>query len=98
MNESNLDIHHNQSGFLTAKEVLTCKRSFCPFYVSALLDTAVSPKTFFLKILFVYLRERERERENAQAGGVAGRGRGGEAGSPLSKNPDVRLDPKTLGS
>jgi len=32
--------------------------------------------------------------ERAQAGGVGE----GEAGSPLSKEPDVGLDPRTLGS
>ena len=36
----------------------------------------------------------DRRRERAQAGG-AGRG---EAGSPLRKEPNVELDPKTLGS
>jgi len=36
------------------------------------------------------------ERERAQAGG-ASEGEG-EASSPLSKEPDVRLDSRTLGS
>ena len=55
-------------------------------------------KRFFLKILFIYLteitsrqrgrqREREREREREE-----------EAGSPPSREPDVRLDPRTPGS
>ena len=34
--------------------------------------------------------------ERAQAGGIA-KGEG-EAGSPLSREPDGRLDPRTLGS
>ena len=52
---------------------------------------------FFLKI-FIYLRERgrEREMENAQAGGAA-EGEG-EAGSPPSREPNRRLDPRTSGS
>jgi len=51
---------------------------------------------FVLKILFIYLREKERERTltRAQVGG----GAEGEAGSPLSWEPDVGLDPRTLGS
>jgi len=44
----------------------------------------------FLKILFI-CRERE---EGTQAGGVGE----GEAGFPLSGEPDVGLDPRTLGS
>ena len=43
---------------------------------------------------FIYLSERERDR--AQAGGEAEAE--GEAGSPLSKEPDAGLDPRTLGS
>ena len=43
---------------------------------------------------FIYLSERERERERAQADRVAER----EAGSLWSKEPDVGLDPRTLGS
>ena len=46
---------------------------------------------FFLKVLF--LREKERERENMSEGGAEG-----EAGSPLSRKPDARLDSKTLRS
>ena len=38
---------------------------------------------------------REREREHKQGGGVEAEG---EAGSPLSREPDVGLDPRTLGS
>ena len=38
------------------------------------------------------------ERERAQAGGVAEAEAEREAGSPLSKEPDAELDPKTLGS
>ena len=46
---------------------------------------------------FVYLFEKEcvREREHKHGGGAEGEE---EAGSPLSKEPDVGLDPRTLGS
>ena len=43
--------------------------------------------SLFLKILFIYLTERE----SAQTGGVGK----GEAGSTLSREPDVGLDPRT---
>ena len=46
---------------------------------------------FFLRF---YLFERERESRQA---GEAAEGEG-EAGSPLSREPDVGLDPTTLGS
>jgi len=49
---------------------------------------------FFLKILFIYLTEREIARAGTQAGGVGE----GEAGFLLSREPDVGLDPRTLGS
>ena len=42
------------------------------------------------------MREREREREKARAGGRAEGER--EADSPLSREPDAGLDPRTLGS
>ena len=48
---------------------------------------------FFLRILFTYLTERER----AQAGGVQAEGEG-EAGSVQSRDPDVGLHPRILGS
>ena len=48
----------------------------------------------FLRFLFIYLREREREGKQAQAGGVGK----GEAGPPLSREPDSGLDPRALGS
>ena len=56
-------------------------------------------KIFFLKILFIYLTERETVREGTQAGGVGEE----EAGSLLavsqwSREPDVGLFPRTLGS
>jgi len=41
------------------------------------------------------LSEREREQERAQAGRVAEQAEG-ETGSPLSREPDARLDPRTL--
>jgi len=40
------------------------------------------------------LTERYTAREGTQAGGVGE----GEAGFPLSREPDVGLDPRTLGS
>ena len=55
-------------------------------------------KDYFFKrfYLFIYLRvrERERERKKTQAGG----GTEGEADSPLSREPDVGLHPRALGS
>ena len=42
---------------------------------------------FFLKILLEGSCEKERERERAE----------GEASSPLSREPGVGLDPRTLG-
>ena len=44
------------------------------------------------KILFIFLTEREREREQARGA------REGEADSPLSREPNAGLDPRTLGS
>ena len=49
---------------------------------------------FFFKILFIYLTETETARAGTQAGGV----REGEAGFPLSRQPDAGLDPSVLGS
>ena len=47
---------------------------------------------FQKKILFMYLRKRERERKQG------GRGEGeGETDSPLSREPNAVLDPRTLG-
>jgi len=43
--------------------------------------------------LFVYLTERDTAREGTRAGGVGE----GEAGPPPSREPDVGLDPRTLG-
>ena len=43
--------------------------------------------------LFIYLFDIKRSR----VGREAGRERGGEAGSPLSREPDAGLDPRTLG-
>jgi len=45
-------------------------------------------------ILFVYLTERDTVREGTQAGGVGE----GEAGFLQSREPNVGLDPRTLGS
>ena len=49
---------------------------------------------FFLKILFIYFRMAERERAHKQGEWQAE----GEAGSPLSREPDEGLDLRTLGS
>ena len=40
----------------------------------------------------------KRENKRAQAGGVAGGEGEGETGSPLSREADMGLDPRTLGS
>ena len=47
----------------------------------------------FLKKYFIYLAEREREREHKQREQQAEGD--GEAGSPMSREPDVGLDPST---
>ena len=49
---------------------------------------------FTLNFLKIYLFDRERER--TQAGGVA-EGEG-EAGSPMSRDPNSGFQPRTLGS
>ena len=49
----------------------------------------------FLKKEFIYLTERESEREQEQRGGVEGEG---ERDSPLSRKPNMGLDPRTLRS
>jgi len=51
--------------------------------------------SFFLEILFIYLRERETGTEHEQGKEVEGEG---EAHSLLSREPDAGLDPRTLGS
>ena len=48
----------------------------------------------FVKTLFIW--QRERETEDTQTGGAAEGER--EAASPLSREPDVGLDPRVLGS
>ena len=47
---------------------------------------------FFFKILFIYLTERDHKQAERQAE------REEEAGSPLSREPDAGLDPRTLRS
>ena len=47
--------------------------------------------SFFKKIDFIYLFEREHKQEAGAEGEE-------EAGSPLNKEPDSRLDPRTLRS
>ena len=48
----------------------------------------------FFMILFIYWTERDTAREGTPAGGVGE----GEAGFPLSREPDAGLYPRTLGS
>ena len=50
--------------------------------------------TLFLRFLFIYLTQRERE--STRAGGAAEAE--GEAASPLGREPDAGLDPRTLRS
>ena len=52
--------------------------------------------SFFFKILFMYLRE-SRARGRAQVVGGGGTEAEGEADSPLSREPDVGLHPRTVG-
>ena len=52
----------------------------------------IFPTFFFFKVLFIYLTQREPKQRERQAEGE------GEAGSPLSREPEVGLDPRTLGS
>ena len=47
-------------------------------------------------MLFIYFSERERVKEREHKQGEWQKE--GEAGSPLSKEPDAGLDPRTLGS
>ena len=54
----------------------------------------LSSKFLIFKKKFIYLFERER----AQAGGAAEEEGEGEGDSPLSKDPDAGLDPRTPGS
>ena len=49
---------------------------------------------FFFKILFIYLTERDPAREGIQAVGEGEE----EAGFPTSREPNVELHPRTLGS
>ena len=44
---------------------------------------------------FIYLLERQRERGSKREQELGGEG---EVGFPLSRQPDVGLDPRTLGS
>ena len=49
---------------------------------------------FFFKVLFIYWTERDTVREGTAAGGVGE----GETGFPCSRESDVGLYPRTLGS
>ena len=62
------------------------------FYENGITLYIYSSITFFFKkkVLFIYLREIEREREIT--------GEEGQAGSPLSREPNMGLDPRALGS
>ena len=56
-------------------------------------------KFLFFKRFYLFEREREeREREREREQSTAGGGGEGEADSLLSREPDVGLDPRTLGS
>ena len=55
-------------------------------------------KIFFFFKDFIYLFDRERERERAHKQAERQAKGEGEEGSPLSREPDVGLDPRTLGS
>ena len=46
---------------------------------------------------FIYLFERNREKEGVSESMSRGKAEG-EADSPLSREPDIGLDPRTLGS
>uniref|UniRef100_M3Z089 Uncharacterized protein n=1 Tax=Mustela putorius furo TaxID=9669 RepID=M3Z089_MUSPF len=67
-----------------------CEEQRCPAYKQEIIYP------FFFNEDFIYLFDREREREQAQVGRAA-EGKG-EAGSPLSREPEARLDPRILGS
>jgi len=62
-------------------------------FTKAVLSLSVFVFCFFFKD-FIYLFDRDTAREGTQSGGVGER----EAGFPLSGEPDVGLDPSTLGS
>ena len=61
------------------------------------MSKLINLKNVFLKILFIYLRERQHEREREQEQGEEAEGEG-EADSPLSREPNVGLDLRTLSS
>ena len=63
-----------------------------------MLITAHASFFFFFKILFIYLSGIEGERASEHRQTERQAEAEGEAGSPPSKEPDVGLDPKTLGS
>ena len=52
-----------------------------------------SVSNFYFFKDFIYLTERDTAREGTQAGGAGE----GEEGSPLSRDPNAGLDPRTLG-
>ena len=56
---------------------------------------ALLPILFKKIFIYLFMRDTHRERGQAQAGGMA---EGGEADSPLSREPNTGLDPRTLGS
>ena len=82
--------------FLSFSFFLSFVPSFLPFlsfpFLSFLSFLSLS-LSFSLKG-FIYLFDRDKDREGTQAGGVGE----GEAGFPPSRESDVGLNPRTLGS
>ena len=64
----------------------------CPSSTTCSLRGPLRTQQFLKKYLFIWQRER------LQVGREAGREKEGEAGSPLSGEPDVGLDPRALRS
>lgn len=61
--------------------------------IKFLNTSIISHRFFFLKMSFIYLKERDRDSEREHKWGG-----GGEAGFPLSGEPDTGLESRTLGS
>ena len=53
-------------------------------------------QVLFLKILFIYFRQRHKKKESISKMGGEAKGEG-QADSPLSREPNAGLDPRTLG-
>jgi len=67
--------------------------SRCSVNIYWQINFSINPVTLFYFKDFIYLCVREREREHKQGERQAE----GEADSPLSREPDEGLDPRTLG-